>query len=228
MNDHSKRDLEKEQQGAVRKIRDDPDIKGARTLYLRSHVSQIKNRKRGGQVVVLNDIAQDEPDRTTKKGNPNDINYTVVRKYLYRDKHGEKITFNLSLLIPRDMEVEEVLAHKGGNLTHFRIQFGDILVFIYSEESPKPGDYIEGLAEIKVSKSQRLNIGHEYILYPYINLFVGYGEDLPGFSVKFDLTKREVPYGSIDFSPSSKGIIIHLDPIDNTLSPGITITRKSR
>ncbi|MCK4860124.1 MAG: hypothetical protein KAS87_06170 [Candidatus Omnitrophica bacterium] len=236
MNNH-RRTSEKEQQETVQisDIKKDPIVRKARVPFvkrqqLRSHASQFQKERDGnngdrnrGQVVVLHRVVaawkknpdhEGEPEWTVAKGDPDARDYTVVGKYLYRDNNEEKITFNLSLFIPENMEVEEVPGHEGGNLPHFRIQFGDILVFIYSEEPPKPGDYISGLAEIEVSESKRPNMGPKTRLYPTINLFVGYGEDLPGFSVEINSAKKKtVPKGSLSTSPTYGRMFIHIDPI---------------
>ena len=198
-------------------------VVGRAGVISRRQLPHYEERNGRGQVVVLSKIVADWKNShdekefaewIVEKGDPDSKEYTVIGKYLYRNKDEEKIVFNLSLLIPEDMEIEKVPGHEGGNLPHFRIQFGDILVFIYSEEPPKPGDYINGLAEIEVGESKRPNMGPKTRLYPAISLFVGYGGDLPKFSVEINSTKRNmVPKGSFGTSPTHGGMFIHIDPI---------------
>ena len=196
---------------------------GPAGVISRRQLSRFHEERNGnGKVVKLWYICKEKPFATSKNGEEDDENYTIVTRHLFKE-------FTVCILIPKNAKIVEVPEYPESP-AHYRVQFGDGFCFFPKEffGDLKPGDIVEGTARVEVKKVEKPN-DQEVGMGCYPNLSFEdmlYGDE-PTFFADFDSQRRFVPEGSIDFTPASgsKRTILHLTKME-PVSSGITIKRK--
>lgn len=217
-----------------RKSEQTTSVADLRRRYDKNHMPTVRQLESGalrrngtprngdGKVIKLWYVCKERPFATSENGAIDDEDYTIVTRHLFK-----KLT--VCILIPKSAKIVEVPEYPESP-AHYRVRFGDGFCFFPKESfgNLKPGDIIEGTARVEVKKVEKPNnqsVKTGY--YPNLSFEDPLYGDEPTFFADFDLQRRFVPKGSIDFTPTSgsKRTILHLTKME-PVSSGITIKRK--